>query len=285
MKSLCLCVAVFAAQASALLGFGSNACKSVEETYFKTDNNACAVLFDEDDCGGWAKTIAKGEYLELPSRDGPFTDKPKKRDAEALVVRKGCTLVARTEPAGFRGHSFAFAAEKSENLIIDDLDDDHEDLEEEIEAVHCYCGGAKTPKVTESQSVGSAFLGALGGKNFRKCNDFIGLFDRPNDSGMKMTCAILFDEENCDDEDGFQEVPVGFTKLDGQGLLGTGSSMDDDAESVMVRPGCTFTGYDKKDKSGRKIVINNSGKKEPKVKNLDGDGELEEEISSVECKC
>ena len=49
-----------------------------------------------------------------------------------------------------------------------------------------------------------------------------------------MTCAILFDEENCDDKDGFQEVPVGFTKLDGQGLLGTGNSMDDDAESVMV---------------------------------------------------
>ena len=120
-----------------------------------------------------------GQYLELPSRDGLFSDNPKKRDAEALVVRAGCTLVARTEPAGFRGYSIALAAEKNENLIIDDLDDDHEELEEEIEAVHCYCNsGPKTPKVTKSQSLGSAVLGAFGGKNFRKCNDFVGLFDR-----------------------------------------------------------------------------------------------------------
>ena len=95
------------------------------------------------------------------------------------MVRAGCTLVARTEPAGFRGYSIALAAEKNENLIIDDLDDDHEELEEEIEAVHCYCNnGPKTPKVTQSQSLGSAVLGAFGGKNFRKCNDFVGLFDR-----------------------------------------------------------------------------------------------------------
>ena len=47
-----------------------------------------------------------------------------------------------------------------------------------------------------------------------------------------MTCAILFDEENCDDEDGFQEVPIGFTKLERQNI--GAKTMDDDAESVMV---------------------------------------------------
>ena len=72
MKSLYLCLTVFVVQSSAQLGslFGSNACKSVEDTYFKTDPTACAVLFDEDDCGGWAKTIAKGELIstKLDSR-------------------------------------------------------------------------------------------------------------------------------------------------------------------------------------------------------------------------
>ena len=42
-----------------------------------------------------------------------FADNAKKDDAEALVVRAGCTLVVRTEPFGQRGYSRAFVAEKA----------------------------------------------------------------------------------------------------------------------------------------------------------------------------
>ena len=52
-------------------------------------------------------------YVELESANldrllGSIVDKPKKRDAESLVVRAGCSLVARTEPWGKEGYSFNF---------------------------------------------------------------------------------------------------------------------------------------------------------------------------------
>jgi len=258
-------------------------CENVQTSYFKTDSNACAVLFDDDCCEGWALTIpgniTRPSYTLLDNTfqaDGinPLADNPKKDDAEAFVVRPGCTLVVRTEPFGERGYSRAFVAEKTKPLIVDDLDTgDYEELYETIEAVHCFCGGIQTQEVTEAQSV--IRKAVPGVKNFRKCNDYHSLFDRPDDKGGKKTCAILFDEENCKDE--LEEVPSG---------VGIKLDEEDDAESVMVRPGCVFTGYDKDDRTGNKIVIDNtSDKRRPKVKNLNGKGELEEKISSVDCLC
>ena len=68
-----------------------------------------------------------------------------------------------------------FSAPKNEHLVIGELSEDHEELEEQIEAVHCYCGNGalKTPKITEKTSALR-----IVGDNFRKCNDFVSLFDR-----------------------------------------------------------------------------------------------------------
>jgi len=264
-------------------------CENELEKYFKSNNAAthCALLFDEDCCDpdGWALPIPQG-YVELESANldrllVSIVDKPKKRDAESLVVRAGCSLVARTEPWGKEGYSFNFQAPKNEHLVIGELSEDHEELEEQIEAVHCYCGNGalKTPKITEKTSALR-----IVGDNFRKCNDFVSLFDRPSTKDHKRTCAIVFDEKNCDYDDGvddaFEEVTEGRTVLDD----------GNQAESIMVRPGCVFTGYDDDDYAGKKMTIDNKGNTTPKVKNLSkaliGSGsDLFEDIESVECKC
>ena len=50
-------------------------------------------------------------------------------------------------------------------------------------------------------------------------------------------CALLFDEEDCE---GWEfEVPVGYTELDRFSVRGPKKN---DAESVLVRPGCKFIG-------------------------------------------
>ena len=80
-----------------------------------------------------------------------------------------------------------FSAPKNEHLVIGELSEDHEELEEQIEAVHCYCGNGalKTPKITEKTSALR-----IVGDNFRKCNDFVSLFDRYV-TGL-VTNSILF---------------------------------------------------------------------------------------------
>ena len=63
----------------------------------------------------------------------------------------------------------------------------NKELEEQIEAVHCYCGNGalKTPKITEKTSALR-----IVGDNFRKCNDFVSLFDRY--VTRLVTTSILF---------------------------------------------------------------------------------------------
>merc|ERR1711915_1042610 len=57
------------------------------------DNGTCAILFDEDDCDGWQLAVNEG-YTELPDKTSfSLTDKPKKNDAEAVLVRDGCVFV------------------------------------------------------------------------------------------------------------------------------------------------------------------------------------------------
>ena len=89
------------------------------------------------------------------------------------------------------------------------------------------------------------------------------------------TCAILFDEEDCDDE--YFVVNEGYTSdLD---------DMENDAESVMVKPGCVFVGHDRGTKTNllnafkknRNVTISNNDKNsrslrlnQPLVKNLEG---------------
>jgi len=116
-----------------------------------------------------------------------------------------------------------------------------------------------------------------------KCNkdEILDIFGR----GPGRACAILFDEEDCVGD--FEVVGTGKRDLD---------ELDDDAESVLVRPGCVFVGRDRSGISaglfgqgGTVEVQNIEGetyrRSQPRLKNLKGKDDLEEDISAVECNC
>merc|ERR1719229_383718 len=51
-------------------------------------SGVCALLFDDDDCGGWEYQVPRG-YSEL---SWGFTG-PRKNDAESVLVRRGCRFI------------------------------------------------------------------------------------------------------------------------------------------------------------------------------------------------
>lgn len=93
------------------------------------------------------------------------------------------------------------------------------------------------------------------------------------------TCAVLFDDDDCEGWE--RPVPEGYTAL--------GYWKKNDAESVVVKAGCTFIGYDEAGEEasarGRSIVVDASNKRTNVQKNFRGKNELDEKISSTECRC
>merc|ERR1711872_824627 len=83
------------------------------------DPKVCAILYDEDRCGGWALNIHEGTNIKV-ERDrsgllgkivgtiskvadkvsGPFIDLAKGDDAESVIIRSGCTFTGYDRPAG-----------------------------------------------------------------------------------------------------------------------------------------------------------------------------------------
>lgn len=72
-------------------------------------------------------------------------------------------------------------------------------------------------------------------------------------------CAIIFEEDDCDTDDGvlikdwYLEVKPKNTVVN-LAEVGFGASADD-AEAVLVRPGCSFTAYDENDGRGKEVTI------------------------------
>ncbi len=69
-----------------------------------------------------------------------------------------------------------------------------------------------------------------------------------------------------------------------------------DAESVAVAPGCVFIGLDHAVSrreavtggvggGGRRVIVDAGNAKQVMLQNLDGEDQLEEEISAVQCLC
>ncbi|XP_023341906.1 uncharacterized protein LOC111711717 isoform X2 [Eurytemora carolleeae] len=134
-------------------------------------NGTCAILFDEDDCSGWQLHVNEG-YTELPKQTlgdklgGPLIDNPKKNDAEAVLVRKGCILVGydHDRDSIFTGLGkaavvAAVGAHKYQNFD----EDGYKDIDEKISSVDCVCSGfsfsanqpaatAGTPSTTTTRS-------------------------------------------------------------------------------------------------------------------------------------
>jgi hypothetical protein len=88
-------------------------------------------------------------------------------------------------------------------------------------------------------------------------------------------CAKLYDDDGCG---GWGlGISTGFTELD--------FWKRNDAESVVVKAGCKFIGYDHDDRKGDKIEVDNTYGQYRLARDFDGSRELEEKISAVECTC
>merc|ERR1711973_678958 len=108
------------------------------------NNGTCAILFDEDDCTGWQLAVNEG-YTELPSQGvtdflgGTFIDKPKKDDAEAVLVRNGCMFIGyQRAKDSSRGLGDAVIITAIDGHRYQNLDTDgFKQLDEKIDAVDC----------------------------------------------------------------------------------------------------------------------------------------------------
>jgi len=111
---------------------------------FKNDNT-CAYLFDEEDCEGWTLPVGEG-YTELGGSFNVFSltsDKPKKNDAEAVVVRDGCVFIGYDHQKGTTftglGDSIVVAAIEGNKYV--DLTEDDYDFKNKISSMDCVCNG------------------------------------------------------------------------------------------------------------------------------------------------
>lgn len=214
-----------------------------------------------------------------------------KEDAESLMVKPGCVLIGYDEERSgfFEGHNAVFDARdrstrSNDPLINDNLDDD--ELDEEMKAADCYCqtarGVGNVGRLSGSRIEGGGLLNSAFGSSSH-CNDQIAIFNRPGPLNSR-PAALLFDEPDCTGR--MKEVGVGDTNLQHT----FSEDLDDDVESIMVRPGCTLIGTDHTKSNllgqGRNVTIDASrNRNEPAARNLSGSRDLEEDISAVSVRC
>jgi len=261
-----------------------------------TDPKVCAILYDEDRCEGWALSIHQGTNIPVEKErsgilgsiigtaskivdkvSGPFVDLAKGDDAESVLIRRGCTFTGYDRPAGHifgQGDKISITADKSKDTYIQFDTDKYDDLDEEIEAMDCFC---PEDSISTRSNIPSG------------C---------PKEITEPGVCAILYDEEDCGGwafkvKEG-QNIKVGRGTLASIGDKVAGPLVDlakgDDAESVLVRKGCTFTGHDRSKGhilgSGDSIQITAHPNQDtyasfdtPQYEDLD------EEIEAVDCSC
>lgn len=98
--------------------------------------DTCAILYDDDGCEGWELPVKQG-YTELTWWY--------RNDAEAVLVKRGCTLVAydkKGKSERERGRQFILDAASYRRHLFKDLRGSNE-LEDDIESVECQCVSVK----------------------------------------------------------------------------------------------------------------------------------------------
>ena len=135
-------------------------------------------------------------------------------------------------------------------------------MENDIQAVECYCG-SKARQATKIQPLEPRnFLDEIAGwarvgTATNHCNMWIHAFNRLPTN--KRPCAILFESEDCETSDGilfkdwYKEI-MPTRRVVNLPELSTGAKADS-AEAVLVRPGCTFTGYDEDNGLGKRVSV------------------------------
>merc|ERR1711902_438117 len=149
--------------------------------------------------------------------------------------------------------------------VVRELKSEDFDLKDDIEAVECFCGRraqeATEFKPLEEKNSFKAFLGWTGAATATKqCNMWIHAFNRLPKS--ERACAIIFEADDCETSDGLLsnnwhlEVKSENKVVDLAEFSFTAKA--DSAEAVLVRPGCTFTGYQRDGGKGQEVTISAS---------------------------
>ena len=139
--------------------------------------------------------------------------------------------------------------------------------------MECFCG-SKAQLATQvlplqSSTFESAVSGFLNVFDIptatRYCNLWIHAFNRL--PVQDRPCAILFESEDCETSDGLLLKDWYLEILPKQGVvnlpeLSTGAKADS-AEAVLVRPGCTFTGYAQDDGRGKEVTVSAPNNRRP----------------------
>jgi len=259
------------------------------------NSGACAVIFEKDECEtgifGDSMDIGEGNWTNL--RGTGFHE-----DVESILVKPGCVLFGYDEnDKKERGTGISVSAVGKTDYVVRDLESDDFDLKDDIEAVECFCGRkaqeATEVKPLEEKNFLKAIAGWLGaGSATKHCNMWIHAFNRLPKS--ERPCAIIFEEEDCDTSDGvlskdwYLEVPSE-NKIVNLDKFSRGAS-EDDAEAVLVRPGCSFTAYDKNDGKGKEVTVTappcTASSCTPTFFPLDeGAQDLKGEMDSYKCVC
>jgi len=124
-------IAVFALPAQAGLWnslFGTGCVERVPR-------HLCAMVYDEDDCGGWKLDIPLDSRMDWPAWSP--TGFWYRNDIESIVVRAGCTFTGWDD--SFSGKSITIRAPSGSDKKINTRESDYDDLHEDIESLHCFC--------------------------------------------------------------------------------------------------------------------------------------------------
>jgi len=254
-------------------------------------NGACALLYDDEDCDGWEYQVPSG-YSEL----GFAISGPRKNDAESVLVKQGCRFIgydhADRDDIRKRGDSVEVDARNSRTAVKKNFDDD-EELEEMITSMTCSCGrpssssniangeiGRSRPSSYSNIANGEIGRGSSFSSSSATNTRTFSSSSCPGKTVPSTACALLYDNEDCE---GWEyQVPRGYSEL--------GWTKRNDAESVLVRHGCKFIGYDHDDRddiSGRgdSVEVNAWFSRNDLLKNFESRSDLEERISSMDCTC
>jgi len=256
----------------------------------------CGVIFEKKECDdglfktGNEKAIQEGRWVNL--RGTGFHE-----DVESIIVAPGCIMFGYDEnDQKKRGTGISVSAVGKRDWVYRELSSKRFDLENDIEAVECYCG-AQARQATEVQPLESRnFVDAVaGGLNVgtatKHCNMWIHAFNRLPKS--KRPCAILFESDDCQTSDGiinswYKEIMT-TSRVVNLPELSFGAKADS-AEAVLVRPGCTFTGYDEDNGRGKSVTVRAPRSNRPKYYPLASKynpfkSGLKEDIDSYKCTC
>jgi len=303
--AISLQVATGLPQLSSLFGSSKSGIKVIEENgdnYNEDDcrdaakdalkSGACAVIFEKTECdtpdfifgtGDKKEIFEKDQWVRLGRTSG-FRE-----DVESIIVKPGCVLVGYDEDDKENpGQGITVSAVGKTDWVYRELEDKYE-LKDDIEAVQCYCGN-DAPQLTEVLPYSVSSLKKFFGKDKftdNYCNLWIHAFNRL--PVQKRPCAVLFETGNCYTNDGvindwYLEI-LPSNKIVTLPEISTGAKADS-AESVLVRPGCTFTGYDQNDGRGKEVTVTaNRSDKTPKFLSFSIIGQNKEDIDSYKCTC